>query len=316
MDEFTALPRWARFDDPAGVAAALRDASIDYISHAPGRFAATLVSAQFGPLRLQLMSDGPHISRGAIAPDRTALLFKLGHSDGDPMVNGLGMMGEDVMLLGPDAAVEARVPSAVDWVGLSFAPGDLASQVGAESLPANGHFSLRRMTAALRDRVNGRIRELGSLAATDPWRLLQDSVQAGIAEDLLHLIGGITASDAVEPISLRALHRRVALVRRADDFMTAHLADALYSDDVQRALGVPMRTLHEAFVAVHGMSMHRFLRIRRLNLARQALRRDTVPQANLVKAAALDHGFWHLGRFAREYHALFGELPSATRRSA
>ena len=31
-----------------------------------------------------------------------------------------------------------------------------------------------------------------------------------------------------------------------------------------------------------------------------------------VKGAALDYGFWHLGRFAHEYQNLFGEQPSET----
>jgi AraC family transcriptional regulator, ethanolamine operon transcriptional activator len=33
-----------------------------------------------------------------------------------------------------------------------------------------------------------------------------------------------------------------------------------------------------------------------------------------VKKIALDSGFWHLGHFAKDYHALFGENPSETLR--
>jgi AraC family ethanolamine operon transcriptional activator len=72
-------------------------------------------------------------------------------------------------------------------------------------------------------------------------------------------------------------------------------------------LGVSARTLHEGFRAVFGMSVQRYLRMRRLSLARSALRRG-----ELVKRAALANGFWHLGRFAGDYRAVFGELPSET----
>jgi hypothetical protein len=45
-----------------------------------------------------------------------------------------------------------------------------------------------------------------------------------------------------------------------------------------------------------------------------SMQRDmTCPRARRnVKSAALDHGFWHLGRFAHEYRNLFGERPSET----
>ena len=32
----------------------------------------------------------------------------------------------------------------------------------------------------------------------------------------------------------------------------------------------------------------------------------------LIKSVALGHGFWHLGQFAHDYRATFGETPSDT----
>jgi hypothetical protein len=36
------------------------------------------------------------------------------------------------------------------------------------------------------------------------------------------------------------------------------------------------------------------------------------PQRGPVSIAATDHGFSHLGRFAAEYQAMFGERPGQT----
>ena len=85
----------------------------------------------------------------------------------------------------------------------------------------------------------------------------------------------------------------------------------IYTKDLCKALGVSASALHEAFHAVFGTSPHRFLKLRRMSLVRATLLSRSGPWAS-VKAAALSNGFWHLGQFAQDYKATFGELPSAT----
>lgn len=55
-----------------------------------------------------------------------------------------------------------------------------------------------------------------------------------------------------------------------------------------------------------GMSLHRYLRLKRLWLVRKQLLAGTPG----VKASALAFGFWHLSDFSRSYRVQFGESPS------
>ena len=76
-------------------------------------------------------------------------------------------------------------------------------------------------------------------------------------------------------------------------------------------LGVPERTLRAAFQSCYGLFPVKYLRILRLQQARQLLL-ASCPDQSSVTQIALRVGIWELGRFARDYRKLFGELPSAT----
>ena len=61
------------------------------------------------------------------------------------------------------------------------------------------------------------------------------------------------------------------------------------------------------------MSPKRYLLLRRMHLARRALR-DSASDTITVTQMATRYGFWHFGRFAGEYQSLFGEAPSTALR--
>ena len=78
--------------------------------------------------------------------------------------------------------------------------------------------------------------------------------------------------------------------------------------------GVPERTLRACCTEFLGMSPSRYHLLRRLNLARSALRRAD-PETTSVAEIARNHQFLELGRFAVAYRTVFGEVPSSTLRS-
>ena len=77
---------------------------------------------------------------------------------------------------------------------------------------------------------------------------------------------------------------------------------------------VSERTLRQAFADEFSQAPSRFFRDWALQQARLRLRTDE-PSRITVSSVANDLGFFHLGRFAGHYRALFGETPSATLRA-
>ncbi len=110
------------------------------------------------------------------------------------------------------------------------------------------------------------------------------------------------------PLGARNRWRCVRAVR---EYAESNLGQTLGLETLCRIAGVSERTLSTAFREVLGVSPQQFIKTRRLAAARRALvgaRQTGMP----IKAVAFDLGFWHLGYFARDYRALFGESPSET----
>jgi AraC-like DNA-binding protein len=99
-------------------------------------------------------------------------------------------------------------------------------------------------------------------------------------------------------------------VRRAIDYIDAHLDQAITIADIVKATGVPGRTLFTHFKEFKGVSPMRYIRNARLQRARESLL-EAEPEGS-VTAIAASSGFAHLGRFSIEYRRRFGESPSET----
>ncbi|MBL8821652.1 MAG: helix-turn-helix domain-containing protein [Planctomycetia bacterium] len=103
------------------------------------------------------------------------------------------------------------------------------------------------------------------------------------------------------------------IILRARSFMEQAGSQPIYLHELCRATGVSARTLQKVFIETLGISPMRYLKVRRLHLARRRLMSTTSDQIN-VKQAAREAGFWEDGRFAEDYYRLFGFLPSKTLR--
>jgi AraC family transcriptional regulator, ethanolamine operon transcriptional activator len=155
------------------------------------------------------------------------------------------------------------------------------------------------------------LRDVLKLASHSPDTLVQPGVIESVEESILQVVDlAMAAASPASEAKRLSLGHYLALVRKFDEFVAANAGKTLYSADVARQLGVSVRTLHNAVVAIRGMSMHRYMRLRRLWSVRQQLLRGASLQS--IKAVALVNGFWHMGEFTALYRELFGETPQQT----
>jgi AraC family ethanolamine operon transcriptional activator len=93
--------------------------------------------------------------------------------------------------------------------------------------------------------------------------------------------------------------------------MRENLDRSLTILDLSRICGMRARSLINAFEAVTGLSPMDYLKRLRLTEVRRTLIRADRSGTRIITVAT-DWGFWHMGHFARDYRAMFGESPSRT----
>jgi AraC-like DNA-binding protein len=129
-----------------------------------------------------------------------------------------------------------------------------------------------------------------------------------LTEGLIECLSG--SSLLVEPVSTL---RCTPLMARFEAARASHFDQKHSAREIAAALGVSARSLRQCCKEYLDMTADRYLRARRLQTARRALRHADAREAS-VSEVARRHGFGQRGRFAASYRALFGELPSATLR--
>ena len=232
----------------------------------------------------------------------------------------IGMMMDDEGALIMNG-VEARAPALLLVKGTARCQmveqqSNLVALVNFESVDDRGwpgQADCAQVTSTERTRFDAlRATICGALkvASHSPETLVQPGVVESVEESLLQSVDLAMAASSSSEGRRLSLSHYLSLIRKFDEFVAANAGKTLYSAEVARQLGVSVRTLHNAVVAIRGMSMHRYMRLRRLWSVRQQLVRGEQPRS--IKAVALANGFWHMGEFTSLYRDLFGETPQQT----
>jgi AraC-like DNA-binding protein len=206
-----------------------------------------------------------------------------------------------------------RTSGACYWASISQTPEHFAgcgkALTGDDLVPPPAGQVLRLSPSAVAS-----LRQLHAdacrLAAKKPELIAQPEVARALEQDLIHAL--VTClSIGAHCRHLAPRRRRAEIMRQFEEALAAHSERVPHLPDLCAAIGVPERTLRACCAEFLGMSPIRYLRLRRLGMARAALRHAD-PATATVSDIARRHGFLQLGRFAAQYRAVFGEAPSTT----
>jgi len=140
----------------------------------------------------------------------------------------------------------------------------------------------------------------------------RDTFSESIVEELQNDLIQLLVQSVANPDALTAksnyTQRQQAADRALELIRTSTNTSTL--GEIYEYAGVSYRTLNRAFKERFGVSPKQYIVATRLAEARRAL---VSSQGSVrITDVASNWGFWHLGRFARDYKRMFGELPSDT----
>lgn len=152
--------------------------------------------------------------------------------------------------------------------------------------------------------------EILRTASLEPRLFETTEVAAHLQEGLLLALDDLFR---IDPLSERRAPisgaRSAKLVQQIDDYVAAYPTAPIYTADLADEFGVSIRTLSGAVTKVRGMSLHQYIRLKRLWATRARLLKGG---GATIATCARAQGFHHLGEFAAAYRAIFRETPSDT----
>lgn len=296
-------PKIFRFTDIDEFRSSIRTLSVDFTP------LVRAISAEQSILNLpgcdvNFTKSFPRITDAQLAPDCTAVAFSM--DDGAPIrFNGVER-DDSVITFGNGGALYSSVETTPrEYASVIFRPE--VTNRGWPQTGANFHvFEAGRATFA---RLRALVRQVLASAAELGGSPESGGVAAAMRESMLAGIDAAAAEIVTARWSSQAnASRQFKIFRDIEDALSGHFGDVIYSEELAAHIGVSVRTMHDAVQRYRGMSLHRYLRLRRLWLVRRRL----VAGADSVKSSALAFGFWHLSDFAHAYREQFGEMPSET----
>jgi len=291
------------FSDADEYAAAIRAAAVDFTVTGRGDFNAKLVRIDLHRLWMQRLSDSlPRIADvTSLVSGRAYITF---YTKPGPSVfwDGVECHPSAIVRFGQADERYQRSSGATDFATMSLPSEDIASlgetMSGLDLTTPRDTLSITPARAAL-TRLQRLHAAAGDLAENAPEIIANVDAARGLEQALIEAMVDCFARGDRRGRNL-ALGQHAIVMRRFRRVVEESPEQPLFIPEICKAIGVSERTLRMCCQEHLGMAPKRYLLLRRMHLARGALR-QAGPRSTSVTAIGTRYGFWELGRFAVEY---------------
>lgn len=296
-------PKIFRFADVDHFRSAVRSVNVEFTPLARN-ISTEQVILSLGGCDLNVTKSFPRIIDGQVMPNCTAVGFTM--DDGVPIrFNGVER-DRSVIMVGSGGATY----NAVEVVERRYASIVFTPTVRDRGWPAaRTNFSMFETNQTAHNRLRDLVIQILWVASRLDISANASEASSAIRESLLGCIDGVFAETMPTKWTSRANSaRQFKIFQDIRAVLAGNVGNPIYSEELAQQVGISVRSMHDAVLRYRGISLHRYLRLRRLWLVRKRL----LAGAESVKATALAFGFWHLGDFSASYRLQFGEAPSET----
>jgi AraC-like DNA-binding protein len=301
------------YPDPERYETAFVGARVEVLPTQKGAFTACSTRIVFNRLWIALGEESaPCIKHLTQAPARTFVTF-LSRPGPEVLIDGVPMPPAGLIRHSLAHTYHERSTGPTARAAMSLSVEDTGEAgiavAGCDLAPPRDSLRITPAPAAMAKLLRLH-NEASALAESVPAMTTHPEVARSLEQSLVEAM--VTCLVGPEQDAMKWAHRCHEIVmhrfRRALD---ENPDRALYIPEICAAIGVPDRTLRLCCQEHLGMGPKKYLMLRRMNLARRALR-AAVPEVTSVTEVATQYGFWHFGRFSTTYRSVFGELPSVT----
>ena len=300
--------------DPDALASMIRPARGDIVITGKGSFSAKAVQVNLPQLWMQHVEEEvPRIWHNTASCARGAIWFHT-KPESSAVFQGVEVTDRQVGVCPVGQPIWQRLTGPTNWGSMSLpldAWNGLSIAAGSDLFATQAYPILSPSEADI-----ARLRRLhqstAHLAQDAPELFIHSDVARGIEQSLIHAMTLCFQSFGSKGFGYSAWNRS-RVMRAFKQFLDESGDIPIYVPELCTKLRIAERTLRAFCQEYIGMGPKKYLYLRRMHLARRALRAGD-EAATTVTDVAMRYGFWELGRFSVAYRDLFEERPSETLR--
>jgi len=278
-----------------------------------GQFRARMTQVALEGLRLAAVEEQLARIAFVAVPAGTVLVAFPIDAGPSPVWGGIEIRPREIIAFEPGQRLHTRTAGPSHWGAIHVLGQQLAHYGRAVSgtpfaVPSAARW---RPSAAVVRELRGLHRAAVRKAEARAAAFTDIEAAHGLEQQLLHALIECLSERGEGERATGRRHR--GILARFEDWLIAE--PFLSMPDLCAALGVSDRLLRECCKTHLGMGPRSYRHLRGMQQVHRALRNGNLDGAS-VSEVARRHGFDALGRFATNYRALYGELPSVTLRRA